>query len=301
MNEEWRQSSVSSPNVQNLVENHFLKGSSRFEAALERFVTEEKHLKYFAGFAVPILIVLLIAVFVFDWNGILAKWIFQGFIVFIFLFIGLREIYERRRRLRTLESVARKLGLTRVYQDEPLFQVRINTIWSLKAVEQSLESMNARLFERGHSRSSRLLYIGEHHRNQMRIIESEYTIGWGKSSREYKYFIIELELRKAVPGVMIVPAKSSLVPKGFQKVRMESNEFESVFEVYVKDKLTHAFEILQPDDMEFLFHHQKTFCFAIETSGTRMYSVLFALPATEQEFIDFFDFSTRLSEKLLDV
>lgn len=73
-------------------------------------------------------------------------------------------------------------------------------------------------------------------------------------SREFEYFVGEVQIPRSYEGVIISPKKLQLTPAGYQRVEVEWAEFNQRYDMYARSGLAaDVFEVLEPDVMTLLY------------------------------------------------
>lgn len=141
------------------------------------------------------------------------------------------------------------------------------------AETSTMESVNGKLFQTGHSQSLFDVLSGTQDNLPMRIFSFRFTIGYGKNSHTYSYTVFEVTLNNPVPNILLFSNEQTTAVSdwfsGDETVQLEG-DFNKYFKLRVpKGREQEAYQIFTPDVMADLIDRARDFSF--EFSGNHLY------------------------------
>lgn len=125
-----------------------------------------------------------------------------------------------------------------------------------------VEAKPGTLFDHGHSKYAERIIEGMYAELPFTLFEYHYATGSGKRRRDYQAMVMEFELPRTMPHMIIDSViesnMGSILPIKFdksQKIELEG-DFHKYFDLYAPDKYgVSALTILAPDAMDALLNH----------------------------------------------
>ncbi len=163
----------------------------------------------------------------------------------------------------------------------------------------SLDSVQGRFFQTGHSQLVYDVFTGIHEGRASRIFCFNFTVGSGKSAHTYTFTVFETSFASVMPDITLIDVdlgELSAELSGIERVRLEG-DFNKYFTLMVpKGYEIEAYQIFTPDVMTDLIDRAQKLCF--EFCGDKLYICALKIMTNRQDFDRIFSLTSYLDDLL---